>query len=248
MRPKLTYANVTATLALIIAVGGASAFAATQLPKNSVGTKQIKKNAVNGSKVANDSLTGSDINEPSLASVPNSDHATSSDALHGHPAADFLGANATAADSHKLGGLDSSAFVQGNAQVRSAQSDLSSGDSTALLEIPGVGRLTVACRNTNPMINDITYLNLSSSSQSWTREVVDQGNGLLISGGDVAASAKTPTYSSGAFIEDYSFHYFLAVYPPAGSPGTAVNFDVTGMVFPAGVERCVTHGVALVIP
>jgi hypothetical protein len=39
---------VTATFALIIAVGGASAFAATQLAKNSVGTKQLKNNAVTG--------------------------------------------------------------------------------------------------------------------------------------------------------------------------------------------------------
>ena len=247
MRPKLTYANVMVTILAFIVLGG-SAYAAFKLPKNSVGRGQIKNNAVNGSKVASDSLTGSDIRESSLGPVPNADHATSSDALQGHPAADFLGASATAADSHKLGGFDSSAFVQGNGQVRSAQSDLSSGESTALFEIPGVGRLTVACRNMNPMINDVTYRNLSTSTQSWTREVLDQGNPLLISGGDVAQNADTPTYSSGAFVTDYSFHYLLAVYPPAGSPGTAVSFDVTGMVFPAGVSRCVTHGVAVVIP
>jgi hypothetical protein len=260
LRPRLTYANVMSTLCFCLLLGGGAAYAATHLPKNSVGTKQIKKNAINGSKVADDSLTGSDIRESSLGHVPTADHATSSDhaassdhatsseALQGHTAADFLGANATAADSQKLGGLDSSAFVQGNGQVRSAQSDLSSGESTALFEIPGVGRLTVGCRNTNPMINDVTYLNLGSSTQSWTREVVDQGNGLLISGGDVAQNANTPTYSSGAFITDYSFHYLLAVYPPADSGGTAVNFDVTGMVFPAGAARCVTHGVAVVTP
>ena len=51
MRPKVTYANVVATLALFIAIGGASAFAASQLGKNSVGTNQLKKNAVTGAKV-----------------------------------------------------------------------------------------------------------------------------------------------------------------------------------------------------
>jgi hypothetical protein len=50
--PRLTYANVVATLALVIAVGGASAFAASKLPKNSVGTKQIKKGAVTPAKLA----------------------------------------------------------------------------------------------------------------------------------------------------------------------------------------------------
>ena len=49
LRPKLTYANVMATIAVFIALGGAS-YAATQLPKNSVGSKQLKKNAVTGSE------------------------------------------------------------------------------------------------------------------------------------------------------------------------------------------------------
>lgn len=40
-----TYAEVVATLALFIALGGAS-YAAVQIPKNSVGTKELKKKAV----------------------------------------------------------------------------------------------------------------------------------------------------------------------------------------------------------
>jgi hypothetical protein len=45
LRRKINYANLTATVALSVALGG-SAYAATQLPKNSVGTKQLKKAAV----------------------------------------------------------------------------------------------------------------------------------------------------------------------------------------------------------
>lgn len=48
---KLTYANVIATVALFIALGGAS-YAATQLPKNSVGAKQLKKGAVTPAKLS----------------------------------------------------------------------------------------------------------------------------------------------------------------------------------------------------
>jgi hypothetical protein len=93
-----TYANVVATLALFIALGG-GAYAATALPRNSVGTKQLKKNAVvkakiknnaiNGSKVLNDSLTGADIKESSLAKVPSAalaDTATNA-TTSGHAAA-----------------------------------------------------------------------------------------------------------------------------------------------------------------
>jgi hypothetical protein len=51
LRRHPTYANVAASLALFLALGGA-AYAATQLPKNSVGTNQIRKEAVTAGKIA----------------------------------------------------------------------------------------------------------------------------------------------------------------------------------------------------
>ena len=56
---RLTYANVIATLALFLALGGTS-YAVTVLPKNSVGTQQLKKNAVTGVKVKDGSLSSAD--------------------------------------------------------------------------------------------------------------------------------------------------------------------------------------------
>lgn len=57
---RLTYANVVASLALFLALGGIS-WAAATLPKNSVGSAQLKKSAVTGSKVKDGSLTKSDL-------------------------------------------------------------------------------------------------------------------------------------------------------------------------------------------
>lgn len=57
---KLTYANVMATIAVFIALGGAS-YAAVKLPKESVGAKQLKKGAVTPAKLSKAStatLTG----------------------------------------------------------------------------------------------------------------------------------------------------------------------------------------------
>ena len=92
--------NTIALLALFIALGGTT-YAATALPKNSVGTTQLKKNAVtnpkiknnavNGVKVANNSIKGADVLESSLGKVPtaakadiatsatNATHATTAD-------------------------------------------------------------------------------------------------------------------------------------------------------------------------
>lgn len=101
IRKRLTYANVMSSIAVFLVLGGA-AFAAAQLPKNSVGKKQLKANAVTtakikknavtnakikngavsepkikdgavtGAKVLDGSLTGADINAGSLGTVPNS--------------------------------------------------------------------------------------------------------------------------------------------------------------------------------
>lgn len=48
---RLTYANVVATLCLFLLIGGGAAFAATELGRNSVGTKQLRDGAVTLRKV-----------------------------------------------------------------------------------------------------------------------------------------------------------------------------------------------------
>ena len=49
---RLTYANVVSTICLFLLLGGGAAFAATQLPKNSVGAKQLRNGAVTQAKIA----------------------------------------------------------------------------------------------------------------------------------------------------------------------------------------------------
>jgi hypothetical protein len=51
-RGRLTYSNVVSTLCLILLIGGGTAYAATQLPRNSVGSAQIRKESVTPSKLS----------------------------------------------------------------------------------------------------------------------------------------------------------------------------------------------------
>ena len=60
-RARLTYANVIATLALFVALGGSS-YAALKLPNGSVGSEQLKKNSVTSVKVRPGTLVTSDFN------------------------------------------------------------------------------------------------------------------------------------------------------------------------------------------
>ena len=85
-RRAFSYANVMATIAVFVALGG-GVYAASQLPRNSVGSKQIKRHAVGRSEIKKDavgssqvkdgSLMGSDIAESTLAQVPSAKAAAS---------------------------------------------------------------------------------------------------------------------------------------------------------------------------
>jgi hypothetical protein len=55
IRARLTYANVMATVALFVALGGSS-YAVTSLGKNTVGARALKQGSVGASEVKNGSL------------------------------------------------------------------------------------------------------------------------------------------------------------------------------------------------
>jgi hypothetical protein len=61
IRKRLTYANVMSSLAVFLVLGGATAFAANQLGKKTVGAKQLKANAVTTAKIKSDAVTAKKI-------------------------------------------------------------------------------------------------------------------------------------------------------------------------------------------
>jgi hypothetical protein len=75
--PRLTYANVTATLALVLALGGTT-YAATK-----VTSKQIVNGTIRGVDVRKDSLTGVQINESKLGPINRARSARDADNLAG---------------------------------------------------------------------------------------------------------------------------------------------------------------------
>jgi hypothetical protein len=151
LRPRATYANVTATLALFVALGG-GAYAATALPANSVGSAQLKKNAVVTAKIKNDAVTGKDIRESTLAKVANAaaaDTATKAAALD---TVTYKTATGTAAAS--------SAARTATATCDSGQHVVGGG---VKLDNPGIG-----------VIND-SYPDASNTA--WTAHVGNASNG-----------------------------------------------------------------------
>jgi hypothetical protein len=68
IRKRLTYANVMSTIAVFLVLGGATAFAASELGKNTVGSKQIKSNAVTTGKIKKEAVTGGKIKNGTVSS------------------------------------------------------------------------------------------------------------------------------------------------------------------------------------
>jgi hypothetical protein len=65
---RLSYANVVATLALFIALGGTS-YAALKLPHNSVGSTQIRTGAVGSSEIRDRSIALKDVSRPARTAL-----------------------------------------------------------------------------------------------------------------------------------------------------------------------------------
>ena len=136
-RERLSYANVIATIALFVALGGGAYAAkvaknsvgASQIKKNAVGASEIKANAVGASEVAagavgsaevvDGSLVGADIAESTLGQVPSAD---------------------------TLDGLDSSAFQLAGAEGagKGTGGSVASGTDPVLFAL-AEGTLTLNC-------------------------------------------------------------------------------------------------------
>jgi hypothetical protein len=129
MRSRLTYANVLSTIALFIALGG-GAYAATQLPANSVGTTQLKNSAVTSRKVKDHTIVRKDVASGQFATP--------------QQLAGKLGAGATAVNSNALGGIGAGGFLKGAGHHVTLNYDKTADDDT-LLAVPGGGAIALKC-------------------------------------------------------------------------------------------------------
>jgi hypothetical protein len=106
-RPRITYANVVSTIALGLAIGGGTAYAAA-----TIGTSNIRYHAVTGSKVATDAVTASKVKNSALSGADIRDNSvTAADVRNGTLlAADFAANQLPKGDKGEKGDPASSIF------------------------------------------------------------------------------------------------------------------------------------------
>lgn len=167
MRERFTYANVVATVALVLAVTGGATAIALSLPKNSIKSKQLAPGAVKTSDIAKDAVTGDKVNESTLGKVPLAAHADSADTA-GSAASATNATNATnaahAGVADSLGGQGGTAPISPANIVQSQNAVTGDFNGQLELSVKGFGRFWLGCRQNTPSNeDDVLSFNLSTS-------------------------------------------------------------------------------------
>jgi hypothetical protein len=175
-RPRRSYSDVVATVALLLALGGGSTAIAisankvgpTEIARNAVRSKHIKAAnvrtedlaaaAVNSEKVADNALTGADIDESTLSG---------------------LSVTGASANADTLDGIDSSGFLQTGSQ---AGGDLSGPFSNLQLAAGSVGAAEQAAvpaarvtHSAEQSVADNAFITLAFNTESGAGGMFDVG-------------------------------------------------------------------------
>lgn len=163
-----SHATIVAYIALVLAIGG-TAYAATQLPRNSVTSKQVKNKSLKGKDVKRNGLGGGQIKEAALSKVPDSD------LLDGRDSTDFLAA------------ADAAGFIPTGA-IRSGSADETATTPQVILEYPDLG---IRLRTDGDADQDRSYYmeNTRASGNIVAFNEQAPGSGATTPGGSVGFAA-----------------------------------------------------------
>ena len=177
--PRLTYANVVSTLCLFLLLGGGSALAATQLAKNSVGTKQIKKNAVATAKIKNGAITTKKIKNGAVTTAKIGGAAVTTSKLADNAVtsgniADAAVTNSQLADN----AVTSGKIADGEVRAADLGTIITVQNSVQIAAHTG-GTVDVACPAGSVMLSGGGFWTTNANN---LRTTVKQGNGWRVEG------------------------------------------------------------------
>ena len=170
MRDRLSYANVVATLALIVAFGTGGAWAASQ-----INGKLLKNRSVKGKKLKKNTVTGKEVRESRLGPVP---HAALAD------------------NALTVGGIPPAGFVQGGGRLTTGRTAAVAGTSPNVVRTftTPIGEFRLGCGTANA---DVRYHNTTPGSAEVFRSFVGGDTGtdfdVVPSSGDAGYAATNVT-------------------------------------------------------
>jgi hypothetical protein len=153
LRSRLTYANVMATLAVFISLGGTSYAVAT----GSIGSREIKNNAVTSTDLTNNGIRGADLRNGTVAGVDvKNDGLTGADVLESS-----LGTvpSATAAGAANTANRASAADTADRASIADLASNVAAPEAFHEVGATGEPQFNTGCANqaTNPALQSVGF-------------------------------------------------------------------------------------------
>ena len=234
VRKRLTYANVMSSIAVFLVLGGATAFAASNLGKNSVGSKQLKKNAVTaaklkknavtGAKIKPGSVTGAKIDESTLGPVPSAATAVSAATATTAKTADSANSAGTANLATNLSGYSHNSIRLAPTPVADYNAGINGAVETTLLT-SGPLSVVAKCFTYSGTVYAIALIK-SATDGSAFQSYSDQSYGSNLLGPSTPAGDRELTYesSSGSY-SSYKGNYY-GTYGASATDGTTVNGQV----------------------
>jgi Collagen triple helix repeat (20 copies) len=247
-RPRLTvsymrpsHSTIVAYLALFAALGGTT-YAATQLPRNSVGPRQLQPGAVSSSKVADHSLTAADFKAASLPVGPAGPRGATG--LAGHDgatgAAGPAGPAGATGPAGPAGTFDTSDFVRGPVSVRPLSISVVSGTTQTVTVLRDanhapVAGLDIACNGTPTTMTDRIVTSHTSTATVFT-SFVGAGTTAAVLGPDMGGDQRSTSSLLPAM------HITYEVVSGANA-ATVDTYAASGTISPAGT--CTVAGSVL---
>lgn len=249
IRERLTYANATATIALFLALGGATAIAASQLPPNSVGRAQLKAKAVGTGQLDRNAVRTGKIAYEAVRPGKIAKGAVVTDRLRNGAVARAKLTN-LAVGTGKLGNeaVRTGKLASGAVTTGKLADDSVTGPKvkeSTLGEVPSAARVNgfgAACPSGTKAVTGLCFDANGRADKSWEDAVADcadEGRRLPVPGELIAATEGLGNVATG--VGEWTDSYYFAE-----SQSWALGVDKDREVLPLDVAtelpyRCVTQ-------
>ncbi len=232
LRSRLTFANLTALLALFIALGGSSYAAvrlgSEQIANNSLRSQDLRNNDVRGRDIRKGTVRGTDIRDGDLKGRDVRDNTITGNAVK----ESTLAAVPSAQDAQTLGGKAASAFLGSDKQVRSGLIRLAEGETGTIASYgPFTWRAECA---TDGGTGDPRLIVTVESTEADSFAGAFDGTGLPVSPGS-PATLFNQTLATSA----YTIGFPLSAVAPSGPAPVGIGFVGLNV----GGADCVVNGV-----
>jgi hypothetical protein len=215
-RARLTFSNLTAVLALFVALGGSSYAAirvgSAEIANNSIRSKDIHDGEVRGPDIKKDTIRGTDVRDSDIQGRDLRDHTISGDDIK----ESSLDKVPLAGDADTVGGKSAAAFLGSDELVRVGPVALQTGDERTVAS-SGPFTWTAHCTDEGGGSTRLVVKLESTEADSF-------GGNFGQGGGDASPGSPAVMFDSSGTTPNYGIAFPLSATAPSGQAPVGIAF------------------------